>query len=249
MEELRGKTAIVTGGSRGIGRAIVKMLAENGCHVAFNYLQSDQAAQELLTEVKRMGVKCSAKKVDIQDFEKVKVWIEEVKEAFGRLDILINNAGIIRDAALMLMSEEDWDAVLDTNLKGIFNASRNCIVTFLKQKSGCVINISSINADFGLARQINYSASKGGMNSFTKALAREVAGYGIRVNAVSPGLIETEIIQDVKDKYKDEILQRIPLGRIGQVADVANCVKFLLSKEASYITGQIIRVDGGFYME
>ena len=248
MSFLKNKAAVVTGGSRGIGRSIVLMLAQNGCHVAFNYHTSAEEAKKVEQEAKKFGVDCKASRVDIKDFESVKTWIEEVKKDFGRLDILINNAGIISDKALMLMSPEDWQTVVDTNLTGVFNAARCCIVTFLKQKKGDIINISSVSGLIGLPRQVNYSATKGGINAFTKALAKEVAAYGVRVNAVAPGYIETEILANFSPEQKEKILEDIPLGRLGTVEDVANCVKFLLSEDAQYITGQIIPLDGGLAM-
>ena len=248
MNALKGKVAIVTGGSRGIGRAIVSMLAQQGCHVAFNYHSQDEKAKGLEAEMRKLKVKCMASKINIKDFEKVRKWIEETKESLGRLDILINNAGIVVDKALMLMSKEDWQDVLDVNLTGVFNATRACIVTFLKQKSGDVVNISSVSGMMGLPRQVNYSASKGGLNAFTKALAKEVASYGIRVNAVAPGYVDTEILSGLSEEQKTKILQVIPLGRLGQSEEIARCVKFLLSEEAQYITGQVIKVDGGLAM-
>ena len=245
MSFLKNKVAVVTGGSRGIGCAIVMMLAREGCHVAFNYLKSEQNASKIAEEAKKMGVKCTASCVDIQNFEQVKSWISKTSKEFGQLDILVNNAGIIIDKALMLMTQSDWHQVIDTNLNGMFNASRNCIVTFMKQKSGRIVNISSVSGVVGLPRQSNYSAAKGGMNAFTKSLAKEVAPYNIQVNAVAPGYIETDMLADLTDKQKDSILSSIPLARMGTTQDVAGCVKFLLSENAKYITGQIIQVDGG----
>jgi len=242
---LRNKVAIVTGGARGIGRAIVLMLANEGCHVSFNYVKNQQAAQDLKVQVEKCGVKCLSVCADIKDFKAVKEWVELTKKEFGQLDILINNAGIIIDKALMLMSPEEWHDVIETNLTGVFNATRLCIIGFLKQKSGNVINISSLSGIIGLSRQVNYSASKGGINAFTKALAREVAAYGVRVNAVAPGFTETEILDNMTLEQKQKLIATIPLGRIGHVNDVANCVKFLLSEDAQYMTGQIIQVDGG----
>lgn len=245
MNSLKDKVAIVTGGSRGIGRALVLMLADQGCHVAFNYLKSKDTAVSLETEVKKRGGKCKASCVDIKDQPAVKEWVDEVKSEFGGLDILINNAGIIKDKALMLMSPEDWNEVIATNLNGMFHASRACIVTFLKQKKGDIINISSVSGIVGLPRQTNYSSAKGGMNAFTKALAKEVAAYGVCVNAVAPGFIETDMLSEMTEEQKEQIVKAIPLGRVGDVRDVVNCVKFLLSDRAAYITGQIIQVDGG----
>jgi len=243
--DLKDKVAIVTGGSRGIGRAIVLMLAQHGCPTAFSYHSNSAAAKAVEEEARAFGSRCQAYGVDIKDFAAVKTWIDEVKKDFGRLDILVNNAGVIVDKALMMMSPADWQTVIDTNLTGVFNATRNCIVTFLKQKSGAIVNISSVSGVIGLPRQTNYSASKGGMNSFTKALAKEVAAYGIRVNAVAPGFIETDILSGLSETQRAEIIQTVPLARIGAVQDVTGCVRFLLSEESCYMTGQIIQIDGG----
>ena len=235
----------MTGASRGIGRAIALRLADLGANVAFNYQSSKEQALTLEKEIAAKGVKAKASQVDIKNFEDVKKWIEETKAEFGGLDVLVNNAGIIRDKALMMMSSEDWHEVIETNLTGVFNATRASIVTFMKQKKGQVVNISSVSGLIGLPRQINYSASKGGVNAFTKALAKEVASFGIRVNAVAPGFIETEILSGFNEEQKKKIMAMIPLGRIGAVEDVANCVEFLLGPEATYMTGQVIVIDGG----
>ncbi len=248
MNRLKGKVAVITGGSRGIGRAIALMLAGCGCHVVFNYNKSKDAAAALEKEIKAKGVKCLASHVDIKDFEKVKKWIDDTKEKLGRLDILVNNAGVIADKAMMLMTKDDWKEVIDTNLTGYFNSSRACIVTFLKQKSGEIINISSVAGIIGLPRQVNYSASKGGINAFTKSLAKEVAAYGVRVNAVAPGYIVTDILSGFNEEQKQKIIATIPMNRLGTVEDIANAVKFLLSDEAQYITGQVIQIDGGLAM-
>lgn len=245
MEALKNKVAIVTGGSGGIGRAIVKMLAGQGCQVAFNYAHNEEAAQSLIDEITPIKVKCLAHRIDVTDFDAVKKWVEKVKEGLGGLDILINNAGIIIDKALMMMTQEDWQKVIDVNLNGMFNVSRNCIVAFLKQKKGQIVNISSISGVTGLARQTNYSASKGGMNAFTKSLAKEVAAYGVKVNAIAPGFIETDILSGLSESQREQVLKSIPLGRIGRAEEVAECVKFLLSDDAAYITGQILQIDGG----
>jgi 3-oxoacyl-[acyl-carrier protein] reductase len=242
---LKNQTAIVTGASRGIGRAIALKLADLGANVAFNYQSSAEQALALEKEIAAKGVKAKASQVDIRNFEAVKKWIDETRADFGSLDVLVNNAGIIRDKALMMMSPDDWQSVIDTNLTGVFNASRATIVTFMKQKKGQIVNISSVSGVIGLPRQINYSASKGGINAFTKALAKEVAGFGIRVNAVAPGFIETEILSGFNEEQKKKITDLIPLGRIGAVDDVAGCVEYLLGPSAGYITGQIIVVDGG----
>jgi len=245
MNLIKGKVAIVTGGSRGIGRAICLMLASQGCHVAFNYAKSTKEADALKKEISAMGVKCTATQVDIKDFDKVKEWIENVKKEFGTFHILINNAGIIADKALMLMTQEDWQDVIDTNLTGVFNITRCCITTLLKQKEGHVVNISSVSGKIGLPRQVNYSASKGGLDAFTKALAKEVAAYNVRVNSVAPGFIETDILKEFSPEDREKINKLIPMGRAGTPEDVAGCVKFLLSPEAQYIIGENIQMDGG----
>ncbi len=241
----QGKVAVVTGGSRGIGRAVVQMFAREGIDVAFNYHQNQEAAETLKNDVLACGTECFAARVDIKDFEAVKEWMEEIKKRLGRIDILVNNAGIIVDKALMLMTPEEWRVVLDTNLTGMFNATRACIVSFLKQKSGHIIQISSVSGVVGLPRQANYCASKGGMNAFTKSLAKEVAGYGVRVNAVAPGYIDTDLVATLPEQQLDDIKKTIPLGRFGTPEEVAGCVRFLVSDAAQYITGQIIQMDGG----
>lgn len=245
---MKDKVAIVTGGTRGIGRAVVLSLAKQGVHVAFNYASSKEAAETLVKEVEALGVKAKADCVDIKDFAAVKAWIDDVKKEFSQLDILVNNAGIIADKPLVMMSEDNWNAVIDTNLNGMFNAARASIFSFMKQKSGKIINISSVSGVIGLPGQTNYSASKGGMNAFTKALAKEVAAHGITVNAIAPGFIETEILEKFSDEDRQKILDLIPVKRIGSVEDVAHCVDYLLSEAADYITGQILVVDGGLAM-
>ncbi len=242
---LKDKVAIVTGGTRGIGRAIVLMLAREGADIAFTYLKSTQKALGLMKEVEGLGRKAEAFQMDVRDFEKAKELVEKVKQDFGKLDILVNNAGITKDKALMMMTKDDWQEVVDTNLGGLFNVTRSCIVTFLKQKSGDIVNISSVSGIIGLARQVNYAASKAGIIGFTKALAREVASYNIRVNAVAPGFIETDMVSGLKEEYKTELKKRIPLERFGTAEDVANTVKFLLDPKSAYIAGQTIIIDGG----
>jgi len=248
MTKLKGKVAIVTGASRGIGRCIALKLAEEGCDVAFNYLSSKDDAQSLEEEIQQNDVRAQSHCVDIKDFTAVKKWVDDVKNEYGGIDILINNAGITVDRSLMMMSEEDWKSVLDTNLNGMFNAARAVIVTFMKQKGGQIINISSVSGIIGLSGQTNYSASKGGMNAFTKALAKEVAAHGVRVNAVAPGYIETEMLRDFSEEQKSDLIKSIPMERIGQQEDVANAVSFLLSEDAKYITGQVLQIDGGLAM-
>lgn len=241
----KDKVAIVTGGTRGIGRQIVLMLVAEGAKVVFTYAKSQEEAEKLSQETQRLGTKAIGLQLDVKDFDKAKELVEKTKQEFGGLDILVNNAGITRDKALMMMSKEEWLDVVDTNLNGLFNVTRNAIVTFLKQKSGGIVNITSISGMIGMARQTNYAASKAGIIGFTKSLAKEVAAYNIRVNAVAPGFIETDMISGLKPEYKEVILKNIPLERLGKVEDVAQAVKFLLSEKAGFITGQVVVVDGG----
>lgn len=245
---LKGKVAIVTGGTRGIGREIVLSLAKQGAKVAFNYKLSDSEAKELLKEVDNFGSEALSYKFDVRDSNSAKEFVEKVREYFGGLDILINNAGIIKDKALMMMEKSDWDEVIDTNLTGCFNLARACIVGFLKQKSGNIVNITSSAGISGAARQTNYSASKAGIVGFTKSLAKEVAQYNIRVNAVAPGFIDTDMVKTLKDEYKTKLKSFIPKGEFGKPEDVANAVLFLLGEGSSYITGQVLRVDGGMVL-
>ena len=240
---LNDKVVIVTGGSRGIGKAIVKELTGNGAKVIFTYLKSDEAAKELVTEIERSGGEAMAVKSNASDFDSARRTIESVVNKYGRIDILVNNAGVIKDKALMMMEPLEWHEVIDTNLTGYFNMAKACIVTMMKHKSGSIINISSVAGVVGIARQVNYSSAKAGIIGFTKSLAKEVAGYGIRVNAVAPGYIETDMTKALKGK--EDLLKLIPCGRFGKPEEVAKAVTFLVGDEARYITGQTIKVDGG----
>lgn len=244
----KGKAAVVTGGTRGIGRAIALMLAEEGADVVFTYARSVEEARSLVEQINELGRKALGLQMDVTDFDKAKELVEKVKAELGSLDILVNNAGIIRDKALMMMSREDWLEVINTNLNGTFNVTRQAIITFLKQKSGSIVNISSVSGVAGMSRQTNYAASKAGIIGFTKSLAKEVAPYNIRVNAVAPGFIETEMLSGLKESFREELKKTIPLARLGDVKDVAAAVRFLLSDAACFITGQTIVVDGGLFI-
>lgn len=236
---------MVSGAARGIGRGIALELAKQGTNISFSYVSSSKDAASLEQELSALGVKAKAFQVDIKNFDAVKTWVEETKALFGGLDLVVNNAGIIKDKALAMMDIQEWRDVINTNLDGTFHLCRAAIITFLKQKSGNIINITSVSGMVGLPRQTNYSASKAGIIGLTKALAKEVAAYGIRVNAVAPGFIETDMLKDLSDDFKAKILEHVPLARMGKVEEVARAVKFLASDESKYITGQTIVVDGG----
>ncbi|MDD5428135.1 MAG: 3-oxoacyl-ACP reductase FabG [Candidatus Omnitrophica bacterium] len=240
---LSGKVAIVTGGSRGIGRAIVLELIRSGAKVVFTYLKSEGPAADLLEEIKALKGTAAAVKSDSRDFELAKQAAAEAVSKFGTVDILVNNAGIVKDRALMLMDPAEWSDVIDTNLTGYFNMAKACIVTMMKQKSGNIINISSVAGVVGLPKQVNYSSAKAGIIGFTKSLAKEVASFNIRVNAVAPGYVETDMTKDLKQK--ENLIKFIPSGRFGRPEEIAKVVSFLAGDESGYITGQVIKVDGG----
>lgn len=245
---LVGKVALVTGGSRGIGRAVALKLAENGADVAINYAGNTAAAEEVKAAIEKLGRKAMLVQGSVADTDGVQAIVNQVVKELGRLDILINNAGITRDGLLMRMKEADWDAVLETNLKGVFNCSKAVMRTMMKQKNGRIVNMASVVGEMGNAGQANYAAAKAGVIGFTKSLAKEVASRGITVNAVAPGFIATDMTKVLTDDQKAEMAKTIPLGRAGQPEDVANAVLFLVSDEAAYITGQVLNVDGGMVM-
>lgn len=243
--QLEGQTILVTGGSRGIGRAIVNELANQGAKVAFTYVRQREAAELLLKEIKGRGQEALAIQADVTDLRQAQKAINETVERLGSLHGLVNNAGMTRDKALMLMEPADWQQVIDTNLTGTFNFCRAAIVTFMKQKAGRIVNISSVAGLNGLARQVNYSASKAGVMGLTKALAKEVAGHNITVNAVAPGYITTDMTAAMDDKKRADIEQQIPLRRFGRPEEVAGLVALLFGDAGAYITGQVFVIDGG----
>jgi 3-oxoacyl-[acyl-carrier protein] reductase len=242
---LTGKNALVTGASRGIGRAIALELAANGAFVIVNYNGSEDAAEQVAAEIRAAGGEAVTYRCNVSDFDACKNMIDELIGTYAHIDILVNNAGITRDGLLMRMKETDFDAVLDTNLKGTFNTIRHMSRYFLKQRAGKIVNISSVVGITGNAGQANYSASKAGVIGLTKSVARELASRGINVNAVAPGFVETEMTDVLPDSTKEALLKQIPLGKVGQAQDIAKTVAFLASPAADYITGQVLPVDGG----
>ena len=245
---LEGKIALVTGASRGIGRQIALTLAAQGAAVIVNYNGSAAKAEEVVEEIEKAGGKAEAILCNVSDFESCKSMMEDIVSRYGRLDILVNNAGITRDNLIMKMSEEDFDAVIQTNLKGVFNCIKHISRQMIKQKAGRIINISSVSGVLGNAGQANYCAAKAGVIGLTKCMARELASRGITVNAVAPGFIRTDMTDVLKDNVKEAIIATIPMKTFGETEDVANTVAFLASDAARYITGQVISVDGGMAM-
>lgn len=244
---MKGQAALITGSGRGIGKQIALKLASRGCDIIVADINL-QDAEAAALELTKLGVRAEPFKINVASAASVEEVFKQIMDKFGRLDILVNNAGITRDTIVLRMKDEDWDLVLDINLKGAFLCSREAIKTMSKQRYGRIVNISSVVAFMGNAGQVNYSASKAGLLGLTKSIAREYAKRGITVNAVAPGFIKTAMTDALPDKVKGDMLTAIPIGRFGEAEDVANAVLFLASKEAEYITGNVIHVNGGMYM-
>ncbi|WP_436860677.1 3-oxoacyl-[acyl-carrier-protein] reductase [Staphylococcus caeli] len=242
------KSALVTGASRGIGRSIAIQLAEEGYNVAVNYAGNKEKAEAVVEEIKAKGVESFAIQANVADGDEVKAMIKEVVSQFGSVDVLVNNAGITRDNLLMRMKEQEWDDVIDTNLKGVFNCIQKVTPQMLRQKSGSIINLSSVVGAVGNPGQANYVATKAGVIGLTKSVAKELASRNITVNAVAPGFIVSDMTDALSDELKDKMLEQIPLAKFGEDADIANTVAFLASEKAKYITGQTIHVNGGMHM-
>ena len=245
---MREKIAVVTGASRGIGRAIALRLAKEGAFVILNFNGSEERAREAVAEIEAAGGKAEAIRCDVSDFHGAEAFFAEIIKKYGRVDILVNNAGITRDGLLMRMSEEDFDRVIAINLKGAFNCIRHVSRQMIKQRSGRIVNISSVSGVMGNAGQANYCASKAGIIGLTKSAARELSARGITVNAVAPGFIDTEMTRVLSDQVKEHAVGQIPLGHFGRPEDIAEAVAFLVSDRAGYITGQVLSVDGGMAM-
>ena len=245
---LEGRVALVTGSSRGIGKAIASELAQRGATVTVNYLRSAAPAEELVSRIQAGGGRAQAIQADVSDFSQAQSLIKTTIETFGNLDILVNNAGITRDNLIMMMSEHDWDEVINTNLKSTFNCSKAAVRHMMRKRFGRIINITSVAGQMGNPGQSNYSSSKAGQIGLTKALAREVASRNITVNAIAAGYIETDIWSSVSAEAREAVLSLIPMGRKGETEEIAFAVAFLASEQASYITGQVLGVDGGMAM-
>ncbi|MEZ4951802.1 MAG: 3-oxoacyl-[acyl-carrier-protein] reductase [Saprospiraceae bacterium] len=244
MKLLEGKVALITGGSRGIGAAICKKFAEHGCDVAFTYLSSEAKANAIADELAKSGIKAKAYKSDASKFDQAEQLIADVLAEFGKIDVLINNAGVTRDTLMLRMSEEQWDEVMEINLKSVFNLTKHALKPMLKNRGGSIINMSSVVGVFGNAGQANYAASKAGIIGFSKSIAKEVGSRNIRCNAIAPGFIETEMTEVLDDKTKEAFLEGIPMKRLGQADEVADVCVFLGSDMSTYISGQVVSVCG-----
>ena len=245
---LTGKTAIITGSGRGIGRAIALKLASQGANIVINDIPSSDYAEKTAEEIRALGVKAIVSLGDVRNIDDVKRLVDTALDEFGKIDIFVNNAGVTRDGLMLRMSEEDWDLVLDINLKGAFNCIKTVARPMMKQKCGSIINIASVVGVMGNAGQANYSASKAGLIGLTKTTAKEFAKKGIRANAVAPGFIASDMTDKLSDEVKASYFEAIPLAQFGKAEDVANVVAFLASDSSSYVTGQVINVDGGLVM-
>ncbi|MCJ1783143.1 3-oxoacyl-[acyl-carrier-protein] reductase [Mammaliicoccus sciuri] len=243
------KTAIVTGASRGIGRKIALELGKEGYNVVVNYAGNKEKAEEVVSEIKSFGVEAFVFQANVSEQDEVKAMIKETTSQFGTIDVLVNNAGITRDNLLMRMKQDEWDDVINTNLKGVFNCVQAVTRPMLKQKSGRIINLSSVVGSLGNAGQVNYVATKSGVEGMTRTFARELASRGITCNAVAPGFIVSDMTDQLSDELKEQMKSQIPLARFGEDSDIAHTVAFLASDKASYITGQTIHVNGGMYMQ
>lgn len=245
---LKNKNAIITGATRGIGREIAITLAKNGANIAINYRKENEDLDRLVNELRELGVNVFTKKCDVSNGEEVDEFIKKSKEDLGSIDILVNNAGITKDGLILRMKENDFDSVIDVNLKGVFNTTKAVSGIMMKQRYGKIINISSVVGLSGNAGQCNYAASKAGVIGFSKSIARELATRNVNVNVVAPGYINTDMTKDLPEKVKENIIQSIPMKKIGEPKEVANLVLFLASELSDYITGQVISVDGGMVM-
>jgi 3-oxoacyl-[acyl-carrier protein] reductase len=246
--QLEGKVALVTGGSRGIGRAIALKLAAEGADVVINFAGNVAAAEATVSEIKALGRRALMIQADVASGEACTAMVESVIKEMGKIDILVNNAGITRDSLLMRMKDADWDAVINTNLKSVYNCTKAVIKYMMKARSGRIVNISSVVGLIGNAGQVNYAAAKAGILGFTKSVAKEVASRGITVNAIAPGFIKTDMTSTLPEKVVEQMLASIPLARMGEAEDIAKAAAFLVSDEAAYITGQTLHVDGGMVM-
>lgn len=244
----KDRVALITGAARGIGRAIALELAGRGCKIAFNYHTSDKQADSLVRSIRQMGTDALAARADVSDYKAMQRFAGQIREQVGQIDYLVNNAGIVRDVSMLMMTEQDWDEVVNINLKGVFCCTKAVLFAMMKKKSGRILNITSISGLIGQKGQVNYASSKSGIIGFTKSLARELAPIGMTVNAVAAGFIDTDMTGKMSEKRRASVLENIPLGRFGTAAEIARICAFLLSDDARYITGQILQVDGGLAM-